>query len=156
VTDTLFRKQRYAVTAGFRLDPSLFGKIKTAVANRKVAGIALEKSLDQARADVVTAHQASVTAYKLIPDAQRELTSSEEALRLSQQELKAGTGLTIGVLQAESAVDQARMHYAIAVVRYNQAQVNLLAALGLLDSSNIGSAVASADAQREAEAPPVR
>jgi hypothetical protein len=34
-------------------------------------------------------------------------------------------------------VDQARLRYADAVVRYNQAQVNLLAAVGVIDEENL-------------------
>ena len=41
------------------------------------------------------------------------------------------------MLQAEDAADQARLRYATALVRYNQSQINLLAALGLIDQTNI-------------------
>ncbi len=40
---------------------------------------------------------------------------------------------TLDVLQAQDAVTQARLRHAEAVVQFNQSQVNLLAALGLLD-----------------------
>jgi hypothetical protein len=56
---------------------------------------------------------------------------------LTQEDLKAGTGLTIDVLQAERAADRARLRYATALVRYNQSQINLLAALGLIDETNV-------------------
>ena len=45
--------------------------------------------------------------------------------------------LTLDVLQAADAVDQARLRYADAVVRYNQSQVNLLAAVGVIDEQNV-------------------
>jgi hypothetical protein len=32
---------------------------------------------------------------------------------------------------------EARLHYATAVISYNQAQINLLAALGLIDPANV-------------------
>jgi len=69
--------------------------------------------------------------------AKQQVTSAEGALRLTQKNLQAGTGLTIDVLQAQDAADQARLRYATAVVRYNQSQVNLLAALGLIDQANV-------------------
>ena len=39
-------------------------------------------------------------------------------------------------LQAERAADRARLRYATALVRYNQSQINLLAALGLIEETN--------------------
>jgi outer membrane protein TolC len=89
------------------------------------------------RAAVVSAHQASITAVKLIPIAGQEVVSAEEALRLTQQNLRAGTALTIDVLQAQNAAEKARLRQATAMVRYNQAQINLLAALGLIDQTNL-------------------
>jgi hypothetical protein len=86
---------------------------------------------------LVAVHQASITAAKLIPIAGQEVASAEEALRLTQQDLRTGTGLTIDVLQAENAAEKARLRRATAMVRYNQAQINLLAALGLIDQTNM-------------------
>jgi hypothetical protein len=37
--------------------------------------------------------------------------------------------------RSQDAANQARLRYATAVVRYNQAEVNLLAALGLIDQA---------------------
>ena len=48
-----------------------------------------------------------------------------------------GTGLTIDVLQAQDAAYQARLRYATALVRYNQSQINLLAAIGLIDQETV-------------------
>ncbi|MBL1258860.1 TolC family protein [Methylocystis sp. Sn-Cys] len=67
----------------------------------------------------------------------RAYRSAEEALRLTQQNLLAGTGLLIDVLQAQGAADQARLRNATALVQYNQAQINLLGAIGLLCVENI-------------------
>lgn len=39
------------------------------------------------------------------------------------------------MLLAEDTADQARLHYATAVIGYNQARVNLLTALGLIDQT---------------------
>ncbi len=54
---------------------------------------------------VVSAHQAGLTAAQLIPIAGQQVRSAEEALRLTQENLKAGTGLIVDVLQAEAAAD---------------------------------------------------
>ena len=84
-------------------------------------------------AQVLRAAQASTTQSKLIPIARRQVDSAQEALRLAQANLRVGTQLTLDVLQAEDALSQARLRYAQAVVRYDQSQVNLLAAVGLLE-----------------------
>jgi outer membrane protein TolC len=134
--DTLYRQPKYLVTGGFDWSAATFGRIKSAIANVELAGLDLDHQLDQVRAAVISAHQASLTAAKLIPIAAQQVTSAEEALRLTQEDLKAGTGLTIDVLQAERAADRARLRYATALVRYNQSQINLLAALGLIEGGS--------------------
>jgi outer membrane protein len=135
--DALHEQQRAAGTAGFSLGASTYGQINTANANRNAAGLNVESQIDQIRAEVVSAHQASLTAAKLIPIADQQVNFAEEALRLTQENLKSGTGLTVDVLQAQAIADQARYRYATAVVRYNQSEVNLLAALGLIDPSSL-------------------
>jgi outer membrane protein TolC len=144
--DTLYRQPKYLVTGGFEWSAATFGRIKSAIANVQLAGLDLDQRLDQVRAAVISAHQASLTAAKLIPIASRQVTSAEEALRLTQADLKAGTGLTIDVLQAERAADRARLRYATALVRYNQSQINLLAALGLIDETNVEGRLTAAPA----------
>ena len=72
------------------------------------------------------------------------MAAAEEALRLGEANLRAGTMTTLDVLQAQDAATQARLRYAEAVVRYNQSQVNLLAALGLLDDASLIESVQAA------------
>jgi outer membrane protein TolC len=134
-------QQKDGIGASFALGPSTFGNLKTAQANERSAGIDLQRQLDLVRAAVVSAQQNSATNAKLIPVARQQLDSAQEALRLTQANLQAGTALVIDVLQAENAVDDARLRYATAVIHYNQSQVNLLAALGILDPASITSMV---------------
>jgi outer membrane protein TolC len=135
--DALRTQQKAAGSAGFVLGASTYGQINNATANRNVASLNVESRLDQIRAAVVSAHQACITAAKLIPIAVQQLAFAKEALRLTQESLKSGTGLTVDVLQAEDAAAQARYRYATAIVRYNQSEVNLLAALGLIDQATL-------------------
>ena len=44
---------------------------------------------------------------------------------------------TLDVLHAESVAAQARLRYSDAVVHYNQAQVKLLASMGLLEEGHL-------------------
>jgi outer membrane protein len=133
LVDTEYRQPIYTATGSFNWSLATFGRVKSAAANANTAALNVDRQLDEVQAAVVTAHQASLTAAKLIPKAKQEVAAAEEALRLTQKNLQAGTGLTIDVLQAQDSADQARLRYATAIVRYNESQINLLASLGLID-----------------------
>jgi outer membrane protein TolC len=137
LVDTEYRQPIYTATGGFNWSLATFGRIKSAAANVNIAALNVDRQLDQVQAAVVTAHQASLTAAKLIPRAKQEVAAAEEALRLTQKNLQSGTGLTIDVLQAQDTADQARLRYSTALIRYNQSQINLLAALGLIDQETV-------------------
>jgi outer membrane protein TolC len=149
LVDTLFREPRYSVGAGFNWSAATFGRVKAAAAR-----VDIDRQLDRVRASVVSADQASRTAAKLVPLAAQQVASAEEALRLTQQNLQAGTALTIDVLQAQDAADQARLRYASAMVRYNQSQINLLAAIGLIDQSSVLGGPTPASVPDTSTAPP--
>ncbi|MCH7841030.1 MAG: TolC family protein, partial [Planctomycetes bacterium] len=130
-------QQRFNANMGWRLSLSAFGDLKTADATQKQAVIEAERQLDQVRAQVVRAVQSSKTHNELMSLSRQQVTAAEEALRLTEANLRAGAMTTLDVLQAQDAANQARLRYAEAVVRYNQSQVNLLAALGLLEESSL-------------------
>ncbi len=130
-------QQRLSARVGWRLSISAFGDLKTAEAVAEQARIEGARQLDQVKAQVVGAAQASHANLALTSLAHQQVTAANEALRLSEANLRAGSMTTLDVLQAQDAVTQARLGYAEAVVRYNQSQVNLLAALGLLDQSTV-------------------
>lgn len=137
IADTEYRRQVYLASGGFNWSAATYGRIRTAIANAKIAELDAERQLDQLQAAVVTAHQASLTAKKTIPIAQQEVAFAGEALRLTRENLQTGYSLTVDVLVAQDAADQARLHYATAVTRYNQAEINLLDALGLIDELSV-------------------
>ncbi len=130
-------QQRASAGVGWRLGLSIFGELKTSTARERQAVIHAEQQLDRVRAEVVTSTHASKAHRRLVALARRQVVSAEEALRLSEVNLQAGTMTTLDVLQAQDAATQARLRRAEAVVRYNQSQVNLLAALGLLDEESL-------------------
>jgi outer membrane protein TolC len=130
---SLHQQDKALASAGFAFGLSTFGQVKSASAARELASLDVQRQLDTVRAAVVSAQQTSLTSAKVIPMARQQVDAAQEALRLAQANLRAGTMLAVDVLQAQDAVDQARLRYVDAVVHYNQAQVNLLAALGLLD-----------------------
>ncbi len=140
-TTALHEQQKGSASAGFALGASTFGQVKTADANVRSAAMDVERQIDQVRAQVVSAQQSSVTSAQLLPIAHEQLESADEALRLAQTNLKSGTMLLLDVLQAQNDLDGARLRHANAVVRYNQSQLNLLAALGLLEVRHVAPPV---------------
>ena len=134
---SMHEQQKASAGVGLALDAATFGRLKTAGANERLAALDVERQIDQVRAAVVSAQQSSLTNARLVPAATQQLGSADEALRLAQANLQAGTMLTLDVLQAQRAVDDARLRYADAVVHYNQSQVNLLAAVGVLDERHL-------------------
>ena len=126
-------QQRASARAGWRLSLAAFGDLKTAGARQEQAIIEALRRLDQVKAQVVMASQASRANKSLMTLSQQQVVSAEEALRLSEANLKAGQMTLLDVLQAQDSATQARLRYAEAVVRFNQSQVDLLASLGLLD-----------------------
>ncbi len=136
-------QQRADASAGWRFSLSAFGNLKTADARHRLALIDAEMLLDRLRAEVVSAQQASRAHDQLIHLALQQVTAAAEALRITQANLRAGTMTTLDVLQAQDAATHARTRHAGAVVRYNQSQVNLLAAIGLIHEDLFVSATPS-------------
>ena len=143
-------QQRASARAGWRFSMSMFGDLKSASASQRQAALEAQRQLDQVRAQVVRAAQASQTNRELIGLASQQVVAAVEALRLTQANLQAGTMTTLDVLQAQDAASQARLSYAEAVVHYNQSQVDLLAALGLVDEEGLALQVVAAENAEEA------
>ncbi|HEY8749136.1 MAG TPA: TolC family protein [Tepidisphaeraceae bacterium] len=135
-------QQKDGVGASFALGLTAFGNLKTAQASQRSAMIDVQRQLDLTRSAVVSAQQNSAANAKLIPIARQQFEAAQEALRLTQANLQAGTALLVDVLLAENAAADARLRYVSAVIHYDQSQVNLLAAVGLLDetSESLGDA----------------
>ncbi len=130
---TGYQSQQFGnASLGWRLSLATFGDLKTAKAFEEQALIRAERLLALVGAEVVTAAQSSQTQDQLVSLAHQQVASAEEALRLTEANLRAGTMTTLDVLQALDAATEARLRHARAVVAYNQSQVNLLASIGLL------------------------
>jgi multidrug efflux system outer membrane protein len=139
-------QQQVNASAGWTLTAALFGQVRTARATEQQATLETERRLQDARAQVVRSAQDSATNAQLIPIAKQQVEAAAEALRLAQENFGAGTALSVDVLQAEDTLNEARLRYASSVTSYNQSQVNLLAALGLIDSMSLSPSEPSATA----------
>jgi outer membrane protein TolC len=140
----LQEQQKGSASAGFNFGLTTFGQLKTSRANVRAAATQVEQQLDRVRADVVRAQLASGANTELLPIAREQVAAAEEALRLARANVETGTLLLIDVLQAQNELDGARLRYADAVVRYNQSQITLLAALGLLENATLQRAESAA------------
>jgi outer membrane protein TolC len=134
----LQEQQREGAGVSWSLGLASLGQYKAARADERAAAVEAMKVFERVRGQVVKAHQESLAQEAVIPAALEQLTAAEESLRLAQVNLRAGTLTTLDVLVAEDAVAQARVRHAQAVVRYNQSQVNLTAALGALTGTPLG------------------
>ena len=125
--------------------------LATATAAVKAGAAVMVASRSQQKLDAALQQIGEgATQARLIPMAARQVEAADAALRLAQANLRAGTTLALDVMQASDALDQARLRYADAVVRYNQSQVNLLAALGVVDAARLsGTATTSPSGQSD-------
>lgn len=130
-------QQRFDAGVRSRWSVSAFGDLKSAEAARQQTMVEAQRLLTIVKTQVVRAQQNGRTNRQLVDLALQQTTSAEEALRLSQVNLQAGTMTTLDVLQAQDANAQARLRHAEAVVRFNQSQINLLAGIGVLDGKSI-------------------
>jgi outer membrane protein TolC len=128
-------QQRFDAAVRSRLSLSAIGDLKASGAVRNQVIVEAQRLFTRVKTQVVGAQQDGLMNRQLIGLAAQQTTSAEEALRLSQANLQAGTMTTLDVLQAQDALAQARLRHAEAIVRYNQSQVNLVAAMGLLDEA---------------------
>lgn len=104
------------------------------VAQQKVR---LKEQERAVQTDVINAFLDSRAGAKSIFTAQEQLDVAEEAYRLSFGRYKAGLGINVDVLNAQTALALARVRVVRAIFDFNQAQVRLLKAVGEVTSSHI-------------------
>jgi outer membrane protein TolC len=130
-------QQRFVAAAGWRLRLATLGDLKAADAVGQQTRLEAERVLDRVRGQVVVAAVSARTFKELVGLTAQQVDSAEAALRLVEAGLAAGTATTLDVLEAGTAVAEGRLRRARAVVGYDQAQVDLLAAVGLLDERSL-------------------
>lgn len=126
--------------AGWRLGLSTFGDIHTAAALQKISVINADDLANVIQEQVVVAQQASEVNAELVPIVTTELRAAKYALQTTQANFKNGTSTEVDVLVAEAQLAQARRDYDHAIVQYNESQIALVAALGLMDKRAIRAA----------------
>jgi len=126
-------QRRFTAGAGWNLSLAAAGLLKVARASEREAFLDLVASLERVRAEVVRARQACTSAAQLLPLSQQRAAAAEETLRATSVGVRLGTQLEADRLAALQSFERARVEALEAVAQYNMAQIELLAALGLLD-----------------------
>jgi outer membrane protein TolC len=135
--------QNLQAGGGWQLGLSTFGDIQTAKARERIAEIRADKQLALVEATVVKALQDSRTNAELIPIAADQVRSAQYALNIIKVNYKAGTVTSLEVLVAERQLAQAQRDYAAAIAHYNQSQIDIVGAVGLVSEKAIlGAATA--------------
>lgn len=86
---------------------------------------------------VMTAFLSSENYKGAIQAAEQEVASAQESYELATGRFKAGYGINLDVLDAEAALATARSNLVQAVLNYNQAQVQLVEALGKISPDTL-------------------
>ena len=109
------------------------------------AKLKLEKTLRDIQQDVISSYYDRESALKLIKNAEDELESSSESLRLSAIRLKTGVGTNTDLIAAQLEFVRAKSNWVNAVVEYNLAEAKLLKDMGVIDIQKLENGVSKAE-----------
>lgn len=138
---------RYGVTAAWTLSAAGFRRVRTAAVAVEETALALEQAMLAVRADVTAAWADVRAARERIEKARQGREAAEAALRIGQVRFRNGTSLAVEVLQAQQALERARLAEAEAVADYNRAQVELKAQMGEVTPADLAAPAALSDVQ---------
>jgi outer membrane protein TolC len=122
--------------AGGQLTWSIFdgqltrGKVMEAQARYERAQLDIDESARQIELEARTAHSNFIEAREVLDSQKMVQEQAQEALRLAEARLAAGTGTQLDVLDAQTALTQARTTQAEALHDYAVARARLQRALG--------------------------
>lgn len=137
----LHDQSRFTAGASLSLDFATLGQAAFASVAEQQALLDATQKLLAIRAQVVRADQDRRLLTELMSHARDQLGAAEEALRLAKANLQAGAMTLLDVLHDESSLAKARLRFAETVVKYDQAQLDLLAAVGVLDADLLAEVV---------------
>ena len=122
--------------AGAQVSWSIFdgqlthGKVMEAKAHYERAQLDIDESARQIELEARTAHSNFIEAREVLESQKMVQEQAQEALRLAEARLAAGTGTQLDVLDAQTALTQARTTQAQALHDYSVARARLQRALG--------------------------
>jgi outer membrane protein len=107
-----------------------YGRIKSAKSRETQGRLRLDDTRQQVEQDVRNTLQALATGAKQVQSAQQQVKLAARELEQSRDRFSAGVGDNIEVLNAQTALENARNAQVSALTAYNTARINLAAALG--------------------------
>ncbi|MDO8137619.1 MAG: TolC family protein, partial [Candidatus Brocadiales bacterium] len=122
---------------GWTLSGSAIGRVKSAKAQLQEHRIREKIVQESIKSDVVKAYEEVLVAREQISATEKGLIAAEKTLDISQNRLKHGEGIVLEILQAQEALTKAQTDYVKAIVKYNNAQFQLLNALGELSMEGL-------------------
>lgn len=113
------------------------GNIKVSRARVEEAILNKEKQLTEMRGKIAKSFYDLKLQKDKLEVATQKLKSTQEAYRISFARLKAGVGINLEIIQAQTKLTEARSEYQENAMNYNNAQINLLYETGLLNPNQI-------------------
>lgn len=107
-----------------------YGRIKSAKSRETQSELRLSDTRQQVEQDVRNTLQTLATAAKQVASAEQQVKLAQRELEQSRDRFSAGVGDNIEVLNAQTALENARNALVAALTAYNSARINLAAALG--------------------------
>lgn len=96
-----------------------------------------QQQIRDIQSEVINAYLDSRASAKSVFAAQEQLAVAQEAYRLAFGRFRAGLGINVDVLDAQTALRDARTVVVRAILDFNQAQIRLLNALGEVSTPHI-------------------
>jgi outer membrane protein TolC len=124
-------------TGGTNLGLKTFSDIKAFNQEIKKSEINKIITIRQVQQSVLAAYNRVITEKAIITAAEKEVASANESLRLSLVRQRAGVGLYVDVLNAQSTQNTAMVKYLNALSDYNIFQSQLLYEIGLISVNNL-------------------
>ncbi len=107
-----------------------------------------QQQLRNVQSEVVDAYLDSRAAAKSILNNQEQLEVAKEAYRLAVGRFRAGLGINVDVLNAQTALTIARVEIVNSIFRFNQAQARLLRSMGEASVPNLLNGLSGAASRR--------
>ncbi|MDG2304194.1 MAG: TolC family protein [Candidatus Binatia bacterium] len=118
---------------GWSFQLSELARVQEVAAEARSRDLSAAFAAEQARGQVQGALVEVSAAADAIPEANHGVRAAGRSWRIQIARFEAGTGLGLEVIEAQNAEARARLSLVTSILRYNAAQLRLLAASGLLD-----------------------
>lgn len=137
-TSDWHQQESRAFGVGLTLDAGTLTQASALSVHERVALVRSLQQVAAVRAEVVLADLARQASLLNLAQSAEQLAAAEEVLRLTTSNQALGLATQLTVRQDEASLAQARQVRLLAQVAYNQAQLDLLAAVGGLTPQALG------------------